>query len=393
MDWWLWIVIGGLVAVAGFVTYIFRKPSGVGDVQQDPRLTLTTNILSCQQIVTRSSPQIDPVQLGVTVKGRNASGEFIELFHELTGHETDLGSSKFTWDVTDSSWIIQQPLSLTGSQNELFVQLEQYSSSGGLIAVIATGLISLKPPVVGSMITPRPAIQLVELISTSASGGVWGNMEISLKYDQVVEAASEQLEVARRQIYRKLRVAKPLFMASHSLAFVLIILDSFLGIRYLFSGCFASSVQALVSAGLISLLSVPMAAEWAQMHYNLPSWMVKVGKLNSQFKATVLLCCAIPQTVIASSMGSSSCSVFFQTTGAITFLDFMLFSILFVQSEANGHVAALFHFNCFKRPLPPALATKAIDETTTTGSVTPVTPTSYAARRAQRQQSIDMKRG
>jgi hypothetical protein len=53
----------------------------------------------------------------------------------------------------------------------------------------------------------------------------------------------------------------------------------------------------------------------------------------------------------------------------------------------------LFHFNCFKRPLPPALATKAIDETTTTGSVTPVTPTSYAARRAQRQQSIDMKRG
>jgi hypothetical protein len=383
VDWWLWIVVGGLILIAGIVTYMFRKPSTEG-IQQNPKLILTTSIISCQQIVTRSSPQIDPVQLGVTVKGKSSSGEFIELYHDRTAHETDTISTKFAWDDSEFNWILNQPLTTAGPFNELVVQLEHYSSSGGLIAAIATGIVSLKPPVVGSMITPRPAVQLVELVSTASSGGsVWGNMELSLKYDPVVDETFDQLEIARKQIYRKLRITKPLFVASHSLAFVLIILDSFFGIRYLFSGCFASSVQALVSAGLISLLSVPMAAEWGQMHYNLPSWAVKVGKLNCQFKATVLLACAIPQTVIAFASGAGSCSKFFQVLGGLTYIDFVLFSALFVQAEANGHVAALFHFNCFKRPLPPALPSTKEE---TVPSVT-VSPNSYSARRPLRQNS------
>lgn len=399
VDWWLWIIIGGLVLLAGLVTFVFRKPSGEKALLQDAKLTLSTEILSCQQIVTRSSPQIDPVQLGVTVRGKFSAGEFIDLFHDLAGHETASGSTKFAWDVSDFSWMIQQPVSLVGPQNELIIQLEQYSTTGGLIAVVATGIVTLKPPVVGSVITPRPAIQLVELISTSSAGSVWGNIEISMKYDLVKEETTEQLELARKQIYRKLRVAKPLFMASHSLAFVLIILNSFLGIRYLFSGCFTSSIQAIVSAGLIALLSVPMAAEWGQMHYNLPSWMIKIGKLNSQFKATVLLLCAIPQIIIASTTGSRTCSPFFGTAGGITFLDFILFSILFVQSEANGHIAAMFHFNCFKRPLPPALASSkgSSSETVSTTVTAPdangtLSPSSYSARRAARQQSVDVKK-
>ena len=399
VDWWLWIVIGGLVVLAGFVTFVFRKPSGDKVLLPDAKLTLSTEILSCQQIVTRSSPQIDPVQLGVTVRGKSATGEFIDLFHELAGHETASGSTKFAWDVSDFNWMIQQPVSLVGPQNELIIQLEQYSTSGGLIAVVATGIVTLKPPVVGSVITPRPAIQLVELISTSSSGSVWGNIEVSMKYDLVKEETTEQLELARKQIYRKLRVAKPLFMASHSLAFVLIILDSFLGIRYLFSGCFTSSIHAMVSAGLIALLSVPMAAEWGQMHYKLPSWAIKIGKLNSQFKATVLLLCAIPQIIIAPTTGARTCSPFFETTGALTFLDFLLFSILFVQSEANGHIAAMFHFNCFKRPLPPALASSKGSSSETVSTTEPLqdanatpSPSSYAARRAARQQSVDIKK-
>ena len=382
VDWWLWVVIGGLLLLAGLVTYLFRKPSAEGS-QSNPKLILTTNVITCQQIITRSSPQIDPVQLGITVKGKSSSGEFIELYHDSGAHETDTMSTKFAWDDSEFNWILSQPLTSAGPFNELVVQLEQYSASGGLIAAIATGIISLKAPVVGSMITPRPAVQLVELVSTASTGGsVGGNIELSLKYEPMLEETFEQLEIARKQIYRKLRVTKPLFMAAHSLAFVLIILDSFFGIRYLFSGCFASSVQAIVSAGLISLLSVPMAAEWGQMHYSLPSWAVKVGKLNSQFKATVLLACAIPQTVLASTSGAGSCSNFFNVLGGLTYLDFLLFSALFVQAEANGHVAALFHFNCFKRPLPPALAANK-EETVPLV----VSPTSYSARRPQRQLS------
>ena len=393
VDWWLWIVIGGLVALAALVTFVFRKPSTDDGLPREPKVILTTEIISCQQIVTRTSPQIDPVQLGLTIKGKTATGEFIELYHYMNAHETDETSTKFTWDDNEFSWILKQPLSSSGPVDELVIQLEQYSGSGGLIAVIASGIVSLKPPLVGTMITPRPAVQLVELVSTASSGSVWGSMELSLRYDRVIEETMEQLTIARKQILRKLRVTKPLFMASHSLAFSLVVLDSFMGIRYLFSGCFASSIQALVSAGLISLLSVPMAAEWAQMHYHLPNWAIKVGKLNSQFKATVLLACGIPQIVLASIGGSGSCSRFFQTAAGLTFLDFALFSAHFVQAEANGHVAALFHFNCFKRPLPPSLPTgkpsaRNSDDTTALNSQRgALSPNSYAARRAQRQQS------
>jgi hypothetical protein len=396
VDWWLWIVIGGLLAAAALFTFVFRKPAGDETGVNQPKVILTTDIISCQQIVTRSSPQIDPIQLGITIKGKAGNGEFTELFHYQNAHETGTSATKFTWDEREFSWILKQPLSAAGPSDELLIQLEQYSASGGLLSVVATGSLPVKPPVVGSMITPRPAVQLVELMSATSSGSVWGNLEISMKYEPVAEEMMDQLEIARKQLFRKLRVTKPLFLASHSLAFVLIVLDSFLGIRYLFSGCFASSVQAIVSAGLISLLSVPMAAEWGQMHFNLPSWAVKVGKLNSQFKATVLLACAIPQITIAATTGSTSCSKFFDTAAGLTFLDFILFSAHFVQAEANGHVAALFHFNCFKRPLPPTFPVQksssrvSAEDTSSTKTPTGVTsPNSYAARRALRQQSVD----
>ena len=398
VDWWLWIVIGGLVALAALVTFVFRKPSTDEGVPREPKVLLTTEIISCQQIITRSSPQIDPVQLGLTIKGKTAAGEFIELYHYMNAHETDNTSTKFTWDDNEFSWILKQPSSTAVPVDELIIHLEQYSASGGFIAVIASGIVSLKPPMVGAMITPRPAVQLVELVSTSSSGSVWGNMELSLRYDRVIEETMDQLSIARKQLVRKLRVTKPLFLASHSLAFSLIVLDAFLGVRYLFSGCFASSVQALVSACLISLLSIPMAAEWGQMHYNLPSWAVKVGKLNSQFKATVLLACAIPQVILASISGSGLCSKFFETAAGLTFLDFALFSAHFVQAEANGHIAALFHFNCFKRPLPPALpsgklsARNSEDNTTSNSQRGALSPNSYAARRAQRQPSVDVSK-
>ena len=386
IDWWLWIVIGGLVALAALVTIAFRKPANPDSIPNDERkLVLGTKIISCQQIVTRSSPAIDPIQLGITVKGKSASGEFLELFHEQTAHEAEGSSSKFVWDDSEFGWLMPQPLSAIGPYPELMFQVEQYSSSGGLLAVVSSGIVTLKPPVVGSMITPRPAAQVVELVSTTQGASVWGSLELSTKYEPA-ESSSEQFSVAQKQIMKKLKVVKPLFLASHSLAVVLIILDSFFGIRFLFSGCFASSIQALVSAGLIALLSIPMAAEWGQMHYNLPSWIVKVGKLNSQFKATVLLACAIPQQILATVTGASNCSDLFSVVGGLTFLDFLLFSSLFVQSEANGHFAALFHFNCFKRPLPPALPSKSVDSDET-GSNSGVSPGSYAAKRLARQQA------
>ena len=375
IDWWLWVVIGGLVALAALITVSFRKPASP-DSAEERKLVLSTTIISCQQIVTRSSPGIDPMQLGVTVKGKSASGEFIELFHEETAHEVEGGSSKFGWDEDNFSWIMPQPLGAIGPFPELLLQVEQYSTSGGLIAVVASGIVTLKPPVVGSMITPRLAPQVVELVSTTSGSSVWGSLEIGTKYDSI-DSASEQFSVAQKQIMKKLRVVKPIFLASHSLAVVLIILDSFFGIRFLFSGCLASSIQAIVSAGVIALLSIPMAAEWGQMHYNMPAWVVKVGKLNSQFKATVLLLCAIPQQVLASVTGSSNCADLFSVVGGLTFLDFLLFSVLFVQSEANGHFAALFHFNCFKRPLPPALPSAKSVDSDDSG----VSPGSYAAKR------------
>jgi hypothetical protein len=232
-------------------------------------------------------------------------------------------------------------------------------------------------------------------------------------YENPGTDTTTQLSIAQKQILKKLKVVRPLFLASHSLAVVLVILDSFFGIRFLFSGCFASSVQAIVSAGMISLLSIPMAAEWGQMHYTLPQWIVKIGRLNSQFKATVLLACAVPQCVLASFAGSGNCRSFFSTVGILTMIDFGLFCALFVQSEANGHFGALFHLNCFKRPLPPAGSEKLVpsekdskkflaSQSPPAGStsaassssnvpqssarrpsaVAPSAPTSYAARRA-----------
>jgi hypothetical protein len=227
---------------------------------------------------------------------------------------------------------------------------------------------------------------------------LWGSLELSVEYEPLTDSY-KKLTIAQQQIFKKLKVVRPLFLASHSLAIVLVILDSFFGIRFLFSGCFASAIQAIVSAGLISLLSIPMAAEWGQMHYQLPAWVVKIGRLNSQFKATVLIVCAIPQTVLASATGSSSCKPLFATVGTLTWIDCVLFCALFVQSDANGHIAAMFHFNCFKRPLPPAGAEKIFptekdkkkflaSQSTATpqgnaGALTPVTSYS-AARRMSR---------
>lgn len=383
VDWWLWILISGLILVAVMITVAFRKPSASDG---EKKLVMTGKLMACQQIVTRSSPQIDPVQLGITIKGKSASGEFIELFHEVTGHEVEGSTSKFTWDDTDFSWIITQPLIAGGPSWELIVQVEQYSSTGGLMAVIASGIVTLKPPLVGSPFTPRAVPQMVELLSTSSSSVMWGSLEVSIQYEGIEGSALEQLSVAQKQILKKLRVVKPIFLASHSLAVVLVILDSFFGIRFLFSGCFASSVQSIISAGFIAMLSIPMAAEWGQMHYNLPTWAVKIGKLNSQFKATVLLLCGVPQIIIASTTGESTCQPLFEVVGGVTVLNFLLFSILFVESEANGHFAALLHFNCFKRPLPPPIASSTpFDPPVVQGVSVTSPPGSYAARRAARQ--------
>ena len=363
-DWWLWVVIAGLVAAAVFITVTFWSP-GVSESTRSNdtnKLVVNGKISSCQQVISRSSPEIDPTLIGITVRGRLPTGDFIELFNATSAHETGEGS-KFKWDDANLSWIIERPATATVI-TEMMVSIEQYSSSGGLTAIIATGTVQLKPPIAGSPMTVIPkAQQVVELKSTgatnSSAGSLWGSMELSVDYQQPGPDAT-QLSIAQKQILKKLKVVRPLFLASHSLAVVLVILDSFFGIRFLFSGCFASSVQAIVSAGLISMLSIPMAAEWGQMHYNLPPWLVKIGRLNSQFKATVLLACAIPQSVLASFAGSGNCRSFFSTVGILTYIDFGLFCALFVQSEANGHIGALFHLNCFKRPLPPAGAEKLI---------------------------------
>ena len=400
-DWWLWIVIGGVIGLVALLTISFRKPNE-GVVNELKRLVLNTKIVSCQQIVTRASPQIDPIQLGVSVKGKTASGEFIELFHQESGHEIEGSSTKFNWEDPEMSWVLTQPLQTApNAANELMISVEQYSSSGALVAVVATGIVSLKPPIVGAVYSSRFMPQMIELISTAAGSSVWGSLEFSLQYEPLdSNDPLNQLLVAQKQIFKKLRVVKPLFMAAHSLAVGLIILDSFFGIRFLFSGCFVSSVQAMVSAGMISLLSIPMAAEWGQMHYALPGWMVKIGKLNSQFKASVLLICAVPQQVIATITGSPNCASLFSVVGGLSFVDFLLFSALFVQQEANGHIVALFHFNCFKRPLPPAVPPKAsrTDGTASNASTKPgagnpptqASPGSYAARRAARQQAASL---
>ena len=388
IDWWLWVVIGGLVAIAVLVTIAFRKPAGGAEVDNaDKRLVMNSKLISCQQIVTRSSPLVDPVQLGMTIKGKTATGEFIELFHAETAHETEGSTTKFNWDESEYSWILPQPLIPTGPSAELVISIEQYSPTGGLLAVVASGIVTLKPPLVGALFSPRAVPQIAELVSTASGSSVWGSVEFSVQYEPLEANSLEELNVAQKQIIKKLKIVKPLFLAAHSLAVVLVILDSFFGIRFLFSGCFASSIQSIVSAGLVALLSVPMAAEWGQMHYSLPSWIVKIGKLNSQFKATVLLLCAIPQQVLASVSGSDNCKPLFSVVGGLTFLDFALFSILFVQTEANGHVAALLHFNCLKRPIPPALPAKAAPPASTDSATNPVSPGSYAARRALRQQT------
>lgn len=363
-DWWLWILIAGLVGVAIFVTITFWSSGDSVDSKpaSNNKLVVDGKITSCQQVVNRSSPEIDPTLIGITIRGRLPTGDFIELFNATSAHETGEGS-KFTWDDANLSWVIDRP-SAPQVITEMLISVEQYSPSGGLTAIIATGNVHLKPPVIGSPITDIPkAQQVVELKSTgattSSAGSLWGSIELSVDYQPPGEDVT-QLSIAQKQILKKLKVVRPLFLASHSLAVVIVILDSFFGIRFLFSGCFASSVQAIVAAGMISLLSIPMAAEWGQMHYNLPSWVVKIGRLNSQFKATVLLACAIPQNVLASFSGSGNCRSFFSTVGILTFVDFGLFCALFVQSEANGHIGALFHMNCFKRPLPPAGAEKLI---------------------------------
>jgi len=312
--------------------------------------------------VSRSSPEIDPTLIGITVRGRLPTGDFIELFNATSAHETGEGS-KFTWDDANLSWIIERPPT-PNVITEMMVSVEQYSPSGGLTAIIATGTVQLKPPVSGAPLAEVPkAQQVVELKSTGATntsaGSLWGSIEMSVDYQPPGPDATH-ISIAQKQILKKLKVVRPLFLASHSLAVVLVILDSFFGIRFLFSGCFASSVQAIVSAGLIAMLSIPMAAEWGQMHYSLPPWLVKIGRLNSQFKATVLLACAVPQCLIASLAGSGNCRSLFSTMGILTFIDFGLFCALFVQSEANGHFGALFHLNCLKRPLPPAGAEKLV---------------------------------
>ena len=363
-DWWLWILIAGLVCVAIFVTLTFWSSGDSGDSKptSNNKLVVDGKITSCQQVVNRSSSEIDPTLIGITIRGRLPTGDFIELFNATSAHETGEGS-KFTWDDASLSWVIERP-STPQVITEMLVSVEQYSPSGGLTAIIATGNVQLKPPVIGSPITDLPkAQQVVELKSTgattSSAGSLWGSIELAVDYKSAGEDIS-QLSIAQKQILKKLKVVRPLFLASHSLAVVIVILDSFFGIRFLFSGCFASSVQAIVAAGMISLLSIPMAAEWGQMHYNLPSWVVKIGRLNSQFKATVLLACGLPQSALASFSGSGTCRSFFSTVGILTFIDFALFCALFVQSEANGHYGALFHLNCFKRPLPPAGAEKLV---------------------------------
>ena len=397
VDWWLWVVIAGLISIAILVTIAFRKPHD--DVfNQEKRLVLNTKLISCQQIVTRSNPQIDPTLLGITIKGKSPNGELIEVFHQVGAHETEGYSTKFNWEDPEMSWIVPQPLSPSGPYHELVISIEQMSSSGGLVAIVASGIVTLKPPIVGSVFSSRFSSQMAELVSTSTGASVWGSLEFSIQY----EPLENQLSVAQKQISKKLRILKPLFLASHSMAVVLVILDSFFGIRFLFSGCFASSIQSIISAGVISLLSIPMAAEWGQMHYNLPQWIVKIGKLNSQFKASVLLVCAIPQQILADMTGSSNCKTLFSVVGGLTFLDFLLFSILFVQQEANGQIAALFHFNCFKRPIPPSTS-KSVESSRATrpepvmstkppsmvvaGTPTQpmISPGSYAARRAARR--------
>ena len=395
IDWWQWVLIAGLLVAALVVTVAFRKPGDGGLAEK--RVILTAKVKFCSQlqsksILHKSQPLVDPVQLGLTIKGKTASGEFLELFYEISAHDLDGG--KFNWEEPEFEWIIPQPSAIVpGTSWEIFLSLEQYSPTGGLVAVIASGILPVNPPQADAPMTGI-VTQTIELISTSGGASLWGSMDFTTQW-AAEEDNMEQFNVAQKQIWKKLKIVRPLFLAAHSLAIVLVIIDSFFGIRFLFGGCLASSVQSLVNAGLIALLSIPMAAEWGQMHYGLSTWVVRVGKLNSQFKATLLLLCAVPQIIISVQTGEKSCQPVFTLAGALAFVDCILFSVLFVQSEASGHWGALIHFNCFKRPLPPPtvkeqtplLSKQAADsrQPVASNEVANSSPTSYAARRGKRE--------
>jgi hypothetical protein len=382
-DWWLWILIAALVVLVALIAVSFQGGSPE-TARESPKVVVSAKIGFCQQ----SRSELSPSSVGVTVRGRMPSGEYIELFSGVGGVPID--DKKFNWTEPEFQWIIPQPVA-SSVITEMGISIEQYSETGGLMAVVATATLRLKPPVLGESISPLPTNQSIELMSTSSSG-TWGVMDVSLDYKPQSNSTPEWA-IAQAQIVKKLKVVRPLFLASHSLAVGLVVLDSFFGIRFLFSGCFTSSIQSMVSAGMIAVLSIPMLAEWGQMHYHLPGWMVKIGKLNSQFKATVLLVCAVPQSVLSGVTGEKSCSPFFSTLGTLTMVDFVLFSILFVQAEANGNFGALLHMNCFKRPLPPVGAEKLIPKeketkkflasqpTDTEPLLQPMSPNSYAATR------------
>ena len=48
IDWWMWVVVGGLIAIALVVTILYRSPPGSGSVVEK-RLILNAKINYCLQ--------------------------------------------------------------------------------------------------------------------------------------------------------------------------------------------------------------------------------------------------------------------------------------------------------------------------------------------------------
>ena len=350
IDWWFWVLMA--IFPTGkfiFMWWLFRSPKRSAPV--------TSNLLEGKVLSVTSLTSTDPIDLTLELDGElDGNGKLIPLIRANDGaHEHSSGGFRF--EPEDSAFLFAIDSTAAGNTGDekvgLLAKIKGKKTDFDIVLRV-----TLRGPE-GKIYQGESKPKSFESLATGFEMGTEtinllpeGNIQIEF-FSRKIESNIDRLLSSRKMLSAAFRQQKLLLVTSHIFSLALSILLVSFGVRFLFSGAFSASVVAISIGGLFALSSIPVLCLWAALGTLIDrGQMRRFMNLNSQARAYLGLLGGLSLVLVAAFTANNPEAVQnFSLLSLLQVLNGITFAVHFVKFEAENKIGALFHLNCFKRPI------------------------------------------
>ena len=329
-DWWFWVLIFTLptLKALGFWWLLrsFAKKKSVA-LQMEVRVARLSGL----------PKTVDPVTLYLSIDAVVKAGKTPVCRSGSPAHEEEeeagvaafeAGDSDFVyaWDADDETDRTFEIALVTESGKAAFIGLSKTLKKKELIALSE-----------GDKTTEKTQLK-------SEAGD-----KIYLEYDYTVKKIESNLQrimASRSALAASMRRQRLVVVLAHLVALTTAVAFIYLGIRYIFSGCFIVSIISLVAGGLIAVSSLAVLVVWAALKSLVAESedkMKKINQLNTKFRAALcgisgILIWVFSELTAENYVGQQ----WFNFWATIAIVDALCFAYAFWKFDANEDTNLLF---------------------------------------------------